>query len=349
MKFYQKEYLLFLLIIFFSKSKQNEEKKLERLENGIIFIINSINGKLADTSFFVSEFKKYRIFIDNLQILKTYGKNNEFEQEKNITTNEIYYKLKNIKLNFVSDLNIQLSSNTIKEKHFFIVCNFIEIKFKFIDNFNIEFVSSEIDYINVSKSKILSELEFFNEFNNKDIFFFTEEINDVFNLKKEINKIFGEKIKQTEKSINLLAYDMVYLFNNCTEIFDISLYVLLCDRLKIDKIINKDNFINWNKTENSIKLNKIILKGQYLISEINIGFNITCKNEVNHILFKYNKQNKNKYFDMKIPIGIKECKFEQENEYYISEDEAIADLIQTEYLEILNEKARNYYNNILDL
>ena len=350
MKFYHKKLFFSLLfIIFFFYSNQNEQKKLERIENATKFLIHSINDKLTNTSFFLLEFSKYNLFLDNLKILKIFENNFKIIQEQNSKNNEIYYILKNVKLYFISDLNILLYYNTIKEKPFFIECNFIEIKFKLIDDFNIEFISSEIDYINFSKSKKISELDYFSEFNNKINNSLGQGIDLYSNLKNTIKKIFEQKIKEIEQTQNLLTYDMLYLFNNCSEIIDISPLSLLSDSLQIIKIINKDGFINLNKTENSIIINKLILMGRFFIASNDFYFNITCDKEFNHIIFQNNKQNADKYVEMNIQIGVKDCSYDEENNLYNEDGDGILESIKLIFIEILNQNAKYYYNNILEL
>ena len=352
MKLYHKKYLFFslLFIIIFPKTNQNEEKKLERIKNAIKFIIYSINDKIADITFFLFEHKKYNLVLDNLKLLRILEKDMEIIKESNANTNEIYYKIKNLPLHFISDLNIVSLYNTIKDKPFFIECNFIEIKFKLIDDFNIEFVSSEIDNVYFSNGKKISKLEYFKEFNNKQNNSISHEINDSFhfNLQYTINKIFVEKIKEVEKTINLLTYDMFYLFNNSSEIIDILSVGLLCDSLQIVKIINKNSFINLNRTENSIKLNKLEIKGIYYIVDLALDFKISCSNEKNRIIFLYNKQNQNKYFDINLELKLDECEFIQDYRSYYDDEISFTDAINSIYLDLLNENAKYYYNNIFN-
>lgn len=350
MKFYHKKLFFSLIfIIFFSYSNQNEQKKLERIENATKFLIYSINAKLTNTSFFLFEFNKYNLFLDNLKILKIFENNFKIIQEKNPKNNEIYYIFKNPKLNFISDLNIILYYNTIQESPFFIECNFNEIKFKLIDDFNIEFISSEIDYINFSKSKKISDLDYFNEFNNKINSSLGQGIDLYFALKNTIKKIFEQKIKEIEQTQNLLTYDMFYLFNNCSEIIDISPLSLISDSLQIIKIINKDGYINLNKTENSIIINKMILIGKFFVASNDFYFKITCDTEINHIIFQNNKQNTNRFVEMNINIGVKDCSYDEENNLYNEDGDGIVESIKLIFIEILNQNAKYYYNNILEL
>ena len=142
---------------------------------------------------------------------------------------------------------------------------------------------------------------------------------------------------------------MLYLFNNCSEIIDISPLSLLSDSLQIIKIINKDGFINLNKTENSIIINKLILMGRFFIASNDFYFNITCDKEFNHIIFQNNKQNADKYVEMNIQIGVKDCSYDEENNLYNEDGDGILESIKLIFIEILNQNAKYYYNNILEL
>ena len=323
---------IFLFIICFSlinESNQNNLKKKERLENGIKFILSLMRGNLKTTSYSF-KYNKYIIELQNFQILNLIYLNNiNFLHETNIIN------VNNIKLTFMININIKFFSNKeiiITDNSFLIETIYNEIKFKVIDDFNIQFLSCNINNINIPENNIMTGLEFFSEFNNKN--------NHIFNNTENMfNDIFTIRIKEIEKKTNLLYYDMMLIINNCTKIFDYNKDNI--DTFQIDNIITNDNYIELNREENTIKITNLTIFGKFYFDVNEVNFNFTCKNSQNHIIY-----DNNKYIQIIINNG---CELNDDCElriYYDIYDEQIEKIIEF-YQNELNINADYYYKNIL--
>ena len=343
---------LFISIMYISlinKSAQNIEKRRERLENAIKFMISSLKGELKNISLLL-EYKRYHILINNFRMLKPLFSNDiQFIQEENIY-NEKYIKLKETKITYIADLSIKLLSNPyylIKDKAFFIDTNFNNITFQIINDYNIEFISSNISFIKIVQNNAISNLDYFNDFNNSINNIFNEEGKNYLNKFKNIFiDSFSQKILEIEKNINLLTYDMILIINNQTSnvISDMD-YII---DFTIDKILTKNNFINLNKEDNIIKISNLTIFGKYtLYFDEDIIFNITCEDNNEYFVYERKEQNTN------IEINIKKCKIEFDIVLFDIDYTEIKDDFDTamknDYPNKLKENADNYYKQIFEL
>ena len=82
--------------------------------------------------------------------------------------------------------------------------------------------------------------------------------------------------------------------------------------------------------------------------DLALDFKISCSNEKNRIIFLYNKQNQNKYFDINLELKLDECEFIQDYRSYYDDEISLTDAINSIYLDLLNENAKYYYNNIFN-
>lgn len=358
MKFYQKKYILYLLLILISliyKSIQNEQEKLERIEDTIKLILLKMKGQLNITEFSF-KYNKYSIAFNNIRLLKPLNNNINIYQEKN-KENEIFYVLKSININFIIDLNIKLLSNPnsiVTDESLGVQCNYNEIKFKLIDDYNIELHSCDMNNFYMSKSNKILGLDFFKDFNNgKNCTFIDGEnepliIEDItVKLKEMFNQILKDRIKEIEKNNNLLFYDMMKILNNITKVFEKeeNEYVNL---FELYNIATKDNYINFNKEDNSIKISNFTISGDYYEANVYyIYFYFFCGDNKNHFIYKKNKENK--YFD----IFLDDCEFFAENYYgFVDENvekKEIINGITIDFKDLLNKKAEEYYKNTLEI
>ena len=349
MKFIKKSFIIlsFIFISLIYRASQNEEKKDERIENAIKFMLTSIYGDNY-TDLFTLEYKKYNITFNNLKLLKPLVNNIQFSKEK-IIDDDIYYKISNLNIIFIMDINIKLFSNPnqiIIDQTISFENNFEEIIFKKMDDYNIEFNSSKLNYINSNsfKNNKMSELDYFKDFNYEKNCTLYENgknsiiVNDL-NLKlKDIFKnIFEKRIKEIENNFNLLTYDITLIFNNFTDYFDIN----NCEYISSAKIVNiqtQDNFINLNKRDNILTISNI-----KILSELDTYFSleIICNDNKNHIIYKIN--DKKPYIDFDL---LENC--QKVYNHYANIEKDIVKLINT-LKRLLNQNADYYYNHILEL
>lgn len=340
-------FLLYLLFIsLFNNSNQNEAKKWERLENTIKLMLSSMKGHLKQNSFSFG-YKKYNIILQNFKILEPLFFKDIIIQEENLD-NIKYIKVNNVKITFIMDINIKLFSNPnrlIKDEEFFIETTFNEILFHLINDYNIEIISSNIIYINIVQNNIMSDLDFFKDFNNKKNYLFNEESKEEkISLKDALNKLFIERLKEVDKNINLLTYDMFFIFNKYAEFNNDESDEI--NNIKIDKIVSKDNYFKVNNMENSIKLSNVTIFGNYLFYGFyEVNFNISCKDNNDHIIYKKSEQNKY------VEINIDDCILNDDNiiddAFEIEED--IIHILKKDYANYLNQNADNYYKKYLEL
>ena len=309
-------------------------------------MISSIKGELKNISLSV-EYKRYHILLDNFKMLKPVSpKDIQSIQEQNIYNNETYIKVSGIKITYMANLNIKLFSNNnkiITDKSFFIDTIFNNVTFQLINDYNIEFISCNISSIKIVQNNIISNLDYFNDFN--DIFNGDggEGKNYLNNLKNIFTDLFSEKLMELEKNFNLLAYDMILIINNHTGNIINDMTIII--DLKIDKILTKNNFIKLNKKDNNIKISNLTIIGQFtLFFDLDVIFNITCGDKNDHFIYERNKQNTN------IELKLKDCKTEFDSDFYYTEigtDFNIA--INMDYPDILMENADFYYKKIFEL
>jgi hypothetical protein len=306
-------------------------------------MISSLKGELRNISLSI-EYRRYHILLDNFKMLKPiFQKDIQFFQEQNIYNNETYIKMNGIKITYMVNLNIKLFSNPnniITDKSFFIDTIFNNVTFQLIDDYNIEFISCNISSIKIVQNNIISNLDYFNDFND---IFNEEGKNYLNNLKNIFTNSFSEKLIELEKNFNLLAYDMILIINNHTGniIKDIAFII----DLRINKILTKNNFIKLNKKDNNIKISNLTIIGQLtLFFELDAIFNITCGDKNDHFIYERNKQNTN------IELNLKDCKIEFDSDLYytdIGNDFNIS--INKDYPNILMENADCYYKKIFEL
>ena len=308
-------------------------------------MISSLKGELKNVSLLL-EYKRYHILLNNFRMLKPLFSNDiQFIQEENIY-NEKYIKIKETKITYIANLSNKLLSNPnylITDKTLFINTIYNDITFQIINDFNIEFISSNISLIKIAQNNAIRNLDYFNDFNNSINNIFNKEGNYLNKFKNIINDSFTQKILEIEKNYNLLIYDMILIINNQTGnvINDIN-YI---NDFKIDKIITKKNFIKLNKEDNIIKISNFTIYGKYtLFIEEYVSFNITCEDNNEHFIYERNEQNTN------IEINIKNCNIEFDN--YIEYTEIKDDFdyaMKNDYPNKLKENADNYYKQIFEL
>ena len=354
---YEKNILkYFIFISLFLGSFQNEQKKIERIEGTIKLIISSIIGELNATSF-AFEYKKYSISFDKFKLIKPLLDNIKINKENK--NNEIFYKINKINITYIFDLGIKLfanPNNIITDKSRFIIANFEEIKFKFIDDYNIEFISSEISSINFLKNNKLNNLDYFGDFNEKKPCNFYEsgkepiKINDIDGIDKKIkdlfNKMFDAKIKELQKSINMLSYDILNISNNCKRIYIQDGYPI--ENFLIKKLKTKVEYMTYNKTTKSIILDNLIFEGDFYSGYIRdyVNFSFKCGKKFTFqksTPFIFNRSESNNY----IKMNIENCDYEDEIQIQISDQtEELKDTLIKEFPKYLNKIIDDYYKNI---
>ena len=347
MKLFQIKYILvsFIYISLIKKSIQSIEKKRERLQNAIKFMISSIKGELKNILLSL-EYQRYSILLDNFKMLMPVFPNDiQLFKEKNIN-NENYIIISGIKITYMMNLNIKLFSNPkilIADK-FFIDTIFDDVTFHIINDYDIEFISNNISFFKIFQNNIFSKLDYFSDFNNSiNNIFNGEGKNNLIKLKNIFNNSFSEKLIEIEKHINLVTYDMILIINNYTDNI-ISENDFLIE-FNIDKITTNNNFIKLNKKDNNIKISNLTIFGKFTFYfDLDVIYNITCGDKNNHFIYERNKKNTN------IEINIKDCKIELDDDlYYLDIQEDFYNIIENEYQNILMENADNYYKQVFEL
>ena len=344
-------YFIFLSLIL--KSYQNEQKKIERIEGTIKLIISSIIEELNETSF-TFEYKKYNISFDKFKLIKPLLSSIKINKENK--NNEIFYKINNLNITYIFDLGIKLfanPNNIIIDKSRFIIADFEEIKFKYIDEYNIEFISSVINSINLLKNNQLYNLDYFSDFNMKKscnfyqsgkkpiiIYDIDEKIKDIF------NKMFDAKIKELEKSINILSYDFLNIANNCKRINIEDRFPI--ENFQIKKLKTKVEYMTYNKTTKSIKFDNLIFEGNFYSSYCSgyVNFSLKCGRKFNFYKSTpliFNRSKSNNY----IKIDIENCNYEDDSEIIIDDQTVeVKETLINEFPKQLNKNIDDYYKNI---
>ena len=345
-------FLFFIYIYLFQISSENEQNQLERITNAINLIISRTNGIIDKTSL-TFEYEKYNISLKNFKILKPLKKDIKITKEIN-EHNEIIYNLKNISATIQCDIFIQLfaqKKENIKYKTIFFELNFNEMKFRLINNFHIEFLSSNVEAINYN----LKNLEYFSDFNNKKLCIFYEDekepiiLEDIDSKLKEIFKNkFEEKIKEKQNNFNLFTYDMIHLFDNHHYNITTSKYNYITF-LEPKKFKVEENDINLDLEKNSISIKYFSLIGIYeyqLIPENYYNFKISCQRNKEHFRYERNENNTN------LKFIISDCSITDDNEqfdtYSFDYNDEIKDIIQNYYANYLKERSEDYYKNIFE-
>ena len=342
-------FLLFIYIYIIKISSENEQRQLERFKNAINLIISRANGIIDKTSL-TFEYEKYNITLNNMKILKPFNKGIKIIKEKN--ENETFLNVSNVMLTIQCDKLIQLftqKEEKIKYRDIFFESYFNEIQFKLINNYHIELSSSNIESINYIN---LDNLEYFSDFNSKKKCIFYEEekepiILEYFDSKlKEIFKNkFEEKIKETQKSFNLLTYDMIQLFDNYhfnETVTDYSLSSIFL--VEPQKIKLEENNINLDLQKNCISIKNFVLTGIYLyLGETFFNFKMECQNGKEHLIYERNEKG------TKIEFFLSGCSITDNNgqldqNYY----DEIKKILQDYYINYLKESAEKYYKDIFE-
>ena len=355
MAFYFPKMNIFLLLIYIyliQISSENEQKQLERITNAINLIISRTNGIIDKTSL-TFEYEKYNISLKNFKILKPLKKDVKITKEIN-DYNEIIFNLENISTTIQCDIFIQLlaqKKEQIKYKTIFFELYFNEMKFKLINNFRIEFLSSNAEAINYN----LKNLEYFSDFNNKKLCIFYEDekepiiLEDIDSKLKEIFKNkFEEKIKEKQNNFNLFTYDMIHLFDNHHYNITTSKYNYITF-LEPKKFKVEENDINLDLEKNSISIKYFSLIGIYeyqLIPENYYNFKISCQRNKEHFRYERNENNTN------LKFILSDCSITDDNEqfdtYSFDYNDEIKDIVQNYYANYLKERSEDYYKNIFE-
>ena len=348
-------YFLFILVLLIKISSENEQNQLERIKNAIYLIISRANGLIEDTSF-IFEYEKYNVTLDNMRILKLFNRNKNAKKE--ISNNETFININEIMINIQGDFYIQLlchREEKIKYKTVFFELTFDEIKFKLINDFHIEFYSTNIKTFNYSNS---INLDFFRAFNNKNKCNFYEGgkkpivLDDIDSkLKEFFQGKFESKIKEVQKHCNLLTYDMIHIFNDYPFSYipydtSESYYISYLEPKKI-KLDEED--INLNIKKKSITINNFSIIGIYKYlpySDIDFFFNFTIDCIKNKVHFRYEIVGNT----TKMELILSDCSISDDNyvfeTYSIDYYEDIKNMLIKHYIEYLQNKANEYYKDI---
>ena len=348
-------FIIFIFILLIKITLGNEQKQLERYTKTIELILSRSFGTIENSSSLIFQYEKYNISINNLRILKPFNKDLNITKEIN-NTNEIYFKTLGLNATIQGDILIYLfpkRQEIIEYKSIFFEIYFDNIKFKIINNFHIEFVSSNIESIIYNN---LDNLDYFSDFNNKKSCFLYEEGKDAkllkdydSTLKKIFKNKFEEKIKKKENIFNLLTYDVIQLFNNYefNKTYNGSdeskqITSLATKKLKVDE----DN-ININFENNSLILKSFHLKGiyEYVIKyQDYFSFDINCTKNKEHFKFEKNEN------DNKMEFILSDCLITDDNKNEGGEsmnyNEEIKTYIQKYYIDYLKQSAEKYYKDI---
>ena len=276
----------FIFISSINHTLQNEEKKIERIQNSFKFILSQIKGIINETSFSFL-YDKYDIIFTNFRILKPIVSQLNLIEEKSI--DETFYIIKDLLITFQAEIYIQLFSgenNVIEYGNIFFENTFDTIKFQLINDYYIRYCESNINFVN---HILFDKLDYFSNFNNKNKCHFYEQgkepiiLEDIDLKLKEIFKSdFEKKIKENEKIFNLLTYDMIYIFDNSTAEFEINHQYL--EYIEINKLKTDINYINFNSSENSVKILEITIRGIYYLFGLDFDFQISCSNNIDYLI-----------------------------------------------------------------
>ena len=348
-------FLFFIYIYLFQISSENEQNQLERITNAINLIISRTNGIIDKTSL-TFEYEKYNISLKNFKILKPLKKDIKLTKEIN-EHNEIIFNLENISATIQCDIFIQLfaqKKENIKYKTIFFELYFNEMKFKLINNFHIEFLSSNVEAINYN----LKNLEYFSDFNNKKLCIFYEDekepiiLEDIDSKLKEIFKNkFEEKIKEKQNNFNLFTYDMIQLFDNyhynmtITDYKEFN-YIFF---LEPQKFLVEENDINLDLEKNSIKIKYFTLKGiyiYYLLPNQYFNFVMKCQKNKEHFIYERNENT------TKMEFILSDCSITDNNYQFetesLSYNPEIIEVLQKYYINYLKESAEKYYKDLFE-
>ena len=352
-------FIIFIFILLIKISLGNEQKQLERYTKTIELILSRSFGTIENSSSLIFQYEKYNISINNLRILKPFNKDLKIINETN-NNNELYFKALGLNATIQGDIFIYLfpkKQEIIKYKSIFFEIYFDNIKFKIINNFHIEFISSNIKSIIYNN---LDNLDYFSDFNQKkSCFLYVEGKEGILledydsALKKIFKNKFEEKIKKTENIFNLLTFDVIQLFNNyefnrtITEEESAHITFLAPKKIKVD-----ENNINLNLEKNILSLKYFNLKGifiYHLYLDEYFNFDINCTKKSKNIEFFKFERNEN---NNEIKFILSDCSITDDNRYYSSDsiyyNEDIKKFIQKDYINYLKQSAEKYYKDIFE-
>jgi len=357
--FFHKKNNIFLLLIylyFIQISSENEEKQLERIKNAINLILTRANG-IIDKDSLTFEYEKYNITLKNSKILKLFNKNLTITKEVN-DKNETFFNISNIVTTIQCDIIIQLFSQKkeiIKYKSIFFELYFNEIKFKLINNYKIEFSSSNVESINYIN---VENLDYFSDFNNKKVCIFYEDEKEPILLEDMDSKLieifqnkFEEKIKEKQNKINLFTYDMIQIFDNYhykININDYSEFIYIFF-LEPQKFQVEENDINLDLEKNSISIKYFTLKGvyvYYLLPYMYFNFVMKCQKDKKQFIYERNENG------TKLEFILSDCSITDDNYQFQTEslnyNAEIIKILENYYIDYLKESVENYYKDIFE-
>lgn len=348
--FFFKRYILYFIFIYLIQiTNENEQIQLERYKNAIYLLLTRVNGIIDDLSL-TFEYNKYNITFKNFKILKPFSPNINIEKEIN-EENEIFLNVGDIMVTIEARVFIQLfiqKDEIINLRPIFFELSFNEIKFKLINKNEVQFVTSNIEMFSYQP---FDKLFFFKDFNNVECLLYEGEKEPIilvdidFKLTEILKEKFDNKIIENQKKYNILTYDMIQIFDNSpfSSIYD---FVYITE-LNVTKMNVDSKDIILNKTNINIKYFSI--KGKFrfegYINEI-FNYEVQCTRNNEHFVFKYSNNKAEIKFDLK------DCKIEDDNEYFKTLDteyhDEIRQIIEKYYVNYLKENADEYYNNIVD-
>ena len=343
-------YILYFICIYLIQiTNENEQVLLERYKNSVYLLLTRIN-KIIDNFSLTFEYNKYNITFNNFKILKPFTQNLSMNKETN-EKDETFITIGDIMTTFEANVFIQLftqKDELIDMKPIFFELFFDEIKFKIINNFEVQFFSSNVETLTY---KQLDKLNFFSDFNNKIKCIFYEDekepiiLDDMDSKLTEIlKKKFDQKIIEKQNNINILTYDMIKIFdNNPFKFLNYSFNYVNDLSLKKINLDGNDIIINHN----SINIKYFSITGKFQYIDLNydfFNFDMQCRKDRVHFIFKYNKNGTEIKFD------IDDCIIDDDSYLFDSVNleyhRAIKTIIKNYYANYLKEKADEYYNNI---
>ena len=183
--FFKRYILYFICIYLINITNENDQNQLERYKNSIYLLLTKVDGIIGDLSL-TFQYNKYNPISPNIQIEK------EINEE-----NEVILKIGDIITTIEAKVFIQLftqKDQIINHKSIFFEMFFDTIKFKLINNHEVQFVSSNIEMFSY---KPLEKLFYFKDFNNAECLFYEGEKSPV--LLVDIDFKLTEILKEEKK------------------------------------------------------------------------------------------------------------------------------------------------------
>ena len=189
-------YILYFICIYLIQiTNENEQVLLERYKNSVYLLLTRIN-RIIDNFSLTFEYNKYNITFNNFKILKPFTQNLSMNKETN-EKDETFITIGDIMTTFEANVFIQLftqKDELIDMKPIFFELFFDEIKFKIINNFEVQFFSSNVETLTY---KQLDKLNFFSDFNNKiECIFYEDEKEPIIldDMDSKLTEILKKKI-----------------------------------------------------------------------------------------------------------------------------------------------------------